>query len=299
MDHKTIVKLRGWMRKYGYGGILLAGGYLALHHLYTRRRAPLILSAVGCMSLGTVLLWLLSPQAVRPLPPPAPVSQPTPTTPARDLNAVLLEAVRHDDFPRVKAALAAGAEADASDPVEYYTLVTRHEADYNVPLSHITGETALGIAVQHRQPSIVRLLLDNWLSASGPEHSDIDPDLVGQASADGSDEIIRLLLAHGVPMDGYYAEGLTPLKAAAYHHHPDTITLLLSLGADIDEDRGAEGSALAYVAEKGDLPMVKFLVARGANVNHRTQHATVLQMSVKHPEIVRFLLRHGAKVDQQ
>lgn len=156
---------------------------------------------------------------------------------------------------------------------------------------------ALPLTVDHKNTEIVRLLLEHWCSARGPEPNGIDPDLTAIASANGNNEILQLLLAHGAPLNGFYGEGLTPLKAAANHHHQDTIKLLLAHGVGVNENHGAEGTPLAYIAEKGDLPMVKFLVARGADVNACSQHTTVLHMAIGHPEIVRYLLRHGADVD--
>ena len=158
MDQKTIAKLRGWMRKYGHGGVLLAGGYLVLHHLATKRRMASILSASSLLCLGTLCLQREPPSAVPPIAFEAPDMRTTRTTPEVDIDADLLDAVRNDDLFCAEVALDSGADANASEPLEYYTLVTRHEADYSVPVSQIKGETALAIAVQHNNVAMIQVL---------------------------------------------------------------------------------------------------------------------------------------------
>lgn len=138
MDQQTVAKLRGWMHKYGHGGTLLAGGYLLLHHLHTKRRTTLILSVVGCMSLSALLLWPQSHPAVKTVAPPTSISQAAPPPLAIDLNAALRDVVRHNNLPGAKAALAAGADVDAADE---------------------KGDTPFLLAVDRDEERILRLLL--------------------------------------------------------------------------------------------------------------------------------------------
>jgi len=317
MDQKTIAKLRRWMQQYGAGGTVVAACYLMLCSLRKQRRAMLLLSTVGLASICALLL--LSPphqrtrtSAVPTLPMPAPSGM---TAPVIDLDKSLLDAVREKDLPRVKTALAAGANVDAVDQKGYSALMLAVEANqekiarlllqHDADIEHTadstaqsTGEeTALSIAVGNKNVPIVRLLLEHKSPERSQDEGNLPADLLGQACADGSNAIVRLLVAHGAQVGASWINGLNPLSVAADCHHAETIDLLLSLGAELDQENAREGSALFWVADKGDLSMVKFLVERGADVNYRSQHESVLQSAVQHPEIVRYLLKHGAKVD--
>jgi ankyrin repeat protein len=162
--------------------------------------------------------------------------------------------------------------------------------------------TAVGYAVAHNRIGVVRLLIDwgadvkydgSGLLASAP---------IEVAAREGNDDMVRLLLAHGAKVDQRYegsedGVGVSALAVASMHHHRSTVDLLLAHGADINAC-ARFGTALTFAAEGGDLSLVRFLVARGANVNARDAYRTVLEAAVEHPDVVRYLLRHGAEVDK-
>ena len=127
-------RLRLWIRKYGDSGVLLAGGCLAGHHLWTRRRTALI-AAFALLTGGAILvLWARHPEPHRHNVPPAISAS---VSRAR-LDAALFAAVRHNDLAAASAALRAGANVNAADS---------------------DGDTALIIAAENADEQVTRLLL--------------------------------------------------------------------------------------------------------------------------------------------
>jgi uncharacterized protein len=229
---------------------------------------------------------------------PADVVEPPPSAAGPDL--ALLTAVRHNDLAAVSAALQAGARGNAVDSqgntslmlaankasIEIVRLLLHHGADVNA--KDKDDQTVAWYSVTHQRVDMMRLLIRQGARTSSLE-------MLAEAAGGGNNDMVRLLLAHGAKVDIY--PGSTALMEASDHGHRSTIDLLLAHGADINYC-ARFGSALTTAAEKGDLPMVKFLVVRGADANMKDAYRTVLAAAVKHPDVVSYLIKHGAKVDK-
>ena len=89
---------------------------------------------------------------------------------------------------------------------------------------------------------------------------------------EGTDEMARLLLASGAPVDGAPGDRETPLMTAASYGDADVARVLVEAGADIDAlaapDAGGVpgGSALRHAAVFGMTDVVDCLVAAGARI---------------------------------
>lgn len=292
-------RLRLWIRRYGNAGILLVGGYLAWRHLCMRWRMAVVICLL--VFLAGLAGFLLRARPHKPLSrkTDAPIA---PVVSAARLDATLLAAVRNNNFTAVSTTLRAGANVNAADSEGNTALIlaAEHASEDIVRVllqyaPHVNATdrneaTAVWFAINYNRIGVVRLLL-----AKGADVG--EPALLGEVAAAGNDAMLRLLLAHGARANTVYdILSRTALMDAAENHHLATIDLLLAHGANINEC-SRFGTALTFAAAKGDLSLVRFLVSRGADVNARDAYGTVLEDAVEHPDVVRFLARHGAKVD--
>jgi ankyrin repeat protein len=134
------------------------------------------------------------------------------------------------------------------------------------------------------------------------------------AARQGDVESARLLLAAGADVNDLLADGTSALTVAAHSDHAALVRLLLDRGANPNVI-GSGYSALHAAVLRGNLDIVRALVARGALVDSRLRHgttttrgsreyflpeslagATPLWLAAKFLEIdiARLLLEHGA-----
>ncbi|XP_007934723.1 ankyrin repeat and protein kinase domain-containing protein 1 [Orycteropus afer afer] len=100
--------------------------------------------------------------------------------------------------------------------------------------------------------------------------------------AQGSVELVKLLLAHEVDVDCQTASGYTPLLIATQDQQPDLCALLLEHGADTnlaDEDGWAP---LHFAAQNGDDRTARLLLDHGAYADAQEQEGwTPLHLAVQ------------------
>ena len=87
-----------------------------------------------------------------------------------------------------------------------------------------------------------------------------------------------------------------------YEGNVSAIEFLVQNGADVNQRNTEDGSNLLYIsAENNHLPVVKFLIKHGANVNQTCKDGTSpLYISSQNGflPIVEYLVQNGAKVNQ-
>jgi ankyrin repeat protein len=82
---------------------------------------------------------------------------------------------------------------------------------------------------------------------------------------------VNQLIDKGVPVDYEDADGVTALLAASVTGHIETISALVSRGANVDyETKLQAGTALIVACAAGKLAALGALVRHGANVDHET-----------------------------
>jgi ankyrin repeat protein len=137
------------------------------------------------------------------------------------------------------------------------------------------------------------------------------------AARGGHVEAARRLLAAGAPVDDAGADGTSALVVAAHSGHTATALALLDAGAS-PNDAGSGYTALHIAVRRGDLGLVKALIARGAQPDTRLVKATParrlsddialtrslvgttpvwLAANYGHPDIVRVLAAAGANLN--
>ncbi|MBK8596399.1 MAG: ankyrin repeat domain-containing protein [Holophagales bacterium] len=201
----------------------------------------------------------------------------------------LLQAARTGDVAGVTRALASGAPIDGGDPKR--------------------GETALMRAAAFGQRDTVKALLSagaNPLAESAGKRTAL------HAAAEGGDvDIIRDLLAKGLPVDGGGYPGDTPLTVACAARQPAAIEALVAAGARHDamgSDCGTLadliGRSLANDTGKRDLPVIRaFIRARsGLEVAGRVSGTPIQAVLAgchqpDAPEVARLLIDAGVNLE--
>ena len=112
----------------------------------------------------------------------------------------------------------------------------------------------------------------------------------------GSLEDVRTALEKGIWDVGYTVYDTTPLISAVKNNpDPKVSEFLIQSGAKVNVTDSQGKSALIYASEKGNLDVVKALIASGADVNPDS-YSTPLKAAVDNgnAEIVKVLLNAGA-----
>jgi len=85
------------------------------------------------------------------------------------------------------------------------------------------------------------------------------------AAQDGHTEVVRLLLAKGVPVDGRGGNRNTPLHTAARDGHFETVDLLIASGADVEARCEDASTPLDLAARKNHVAVIERLLGAGAS----------------------------------
>lgn len=190
----------------------------------------------------------------------------------------LMTASRVGSLGAVRALVARGARVNTTEPTR--------------------GQTALMWAVSQRHPEVVRHLLENQADVkirtvtrrrtvqTGSRYGDQnsikggvrETDLGGFtailfAASSGDPESARHLLRAGALVDDVAANGTTALTIAAHSGNGPVGVVLLEHGANPNAD--AAGYAPIHAAVlRGEMTLLKALVAKGANVEARLTKGT-------------------------
>lgn len=124
----------------------------------------------------------------------------------------------------------------------------------------------------------------------------------------GTLESVRLLLDHGANVESRDLSEGTPLHDAVWRAFPDTCKLLIESGAQVNaKDMSGDTPIFMVVPARqriwnisNALEICSLLVNAGAEINIQNDISyTPLHryVTTPHPEIVEFLIKHGAKVD--
>ena len=118
------------------------------------------------------------------------------------------------------------------------------------------------------------------------------------ASLVGLFEIVKTLCDMGADVNAVGGTFETALIATSWNDHTEIANLLLEKGAQVNF-KSLHGTVLQIVTEKGSKEMLRLLLEYGADMNISGPPGTALQLASSHgyTEIVRLLLEHGANVN--
>ncbi len=112
------------------------------------------------------------------------------------------------------------------------------------------------------------------------------------AARSGATELLRRMLAAGMPVNLADEKGNSLLMLASYHGHFELTRELLQRGAAPDQRNARNQTPLAGVAFKGGLEIAKLLVRHGADPNADQgggRYPNQFAAMFGNPEIVAFL----------
>jgi len=178
---------------------------------------------------------------------------------------------------------------------EAVKLLLSHRADVNAR-EMSRGQTALMWAVAEQHADVVKLLLEKGANANARsitsrryvlmccQEFEGDPggaDYVEEggdtpllfAARVGDIESARLLLAAGAPIEDAAPTGATPLVLAAHSDQGAFAAFLLEKKANPNAD-GAGYTALHAAVLRGNVPLVRALLAHGGAINPRQRKAS-------------------------
>lgn len=206
------------------------------------------------------------------------------------LNQGLFKAIEKSDLRRVGQLLEDGADANAAI-VNGYT----------------HAFTPLHYAAQCGEPEIAKLLLSNGANAQARTKSEsggageVTPLLSALKTANRSNnylDTVKLLLASGADPNVEDNGGFSPLQLAVSGGWDAVVDLLLKCGATTHQNEGMKYPCIHSAANSGHLALLERLTDLGVPVDQLAADGTTsLIMAGAHPDIVRWLLDHGANVN--
>ena len=111
-------------------------------------------------------------------------------------------------------------------------------------------------------------------------------------------KMTNLLLERGAHPNAYHPQGFQPLLIASEKGNLDLVRALLAHHATVNSAQGFRGfTPLMLAAVHGHTPVVQFLLENGASLNMRNKHqstALLLAVQASRYETVRLLLARGA-----
>jgi len=166
----------------------------------------------------------------------------------------------------------------------------------------IKPDSNLHKAVKNFEIDVVKQLLANGANVNAKAEHGVTPlndavtfekDQLAKAK-----EIVELLLAKGAKINAKDDFKQTPLHSVCqFGAHTEVIAaILIANGAkvNIKDENGV--TPLSFAAMKGDIELIELLIKAGANVNSKDRDGTtVLGWGEENPEVVKLLLKHGAK----
>ena len=139
----------------------------------------------------------------------------------------------------------------------------------------------------------------------------LDALLLYEASFQGHEKDVRLLLKQGAKINARLGPYGNALQAASFQGHEEVVKLLLSKGAKVNAQCGHYGNALQAASFRGHQEVVKLLLRKGAEVNAQGGHygnalqaalsgnALQAELSEGHERVVELLLEQGAVINAQ
>ena len=158
--------------------------------------------------------------------------------------------------------------------------------------------SALHIAIQNDHSEVMQILVDAghglyvWGEYNGPP---LSAALISEKF-----DAVRLLVRNNIntndPPEGYF----NPLSLACSHASIEIVQLLLDNGADVAIKQPGN-NCLQNAAKRGELEIMKLLLARGANIIGETRdfYSTPLKAAIqsRNPKVLEFVIQSGADIN--
>ena len=143
------------------------------------------------------------------------------------------------------------------------------------------------------------LIADQPSVAVSPVMMWLDALLLYEASFEGHEKDVRLLLKKGAEVNAQLGPYGNALQAASVQGHEAVVNMLLNRGARINAQCGHYGNALQAASFQGHEGVVKLLLNKGAKVNAQGGHygnALRAAQFRSHEKVIELLVKEGADV---
>ncbi len=220
----------------------------------------------------------------------------------------LLEAVKRQDLPAVRALLRENVDVNAPQPDGATALhwavhlddaeIVDHliRAGAQVDAANEYGVTPLSLACGTGSASLVERLLTAGADPNLARATGETPLM--RAASTGSVPAVEALIAHGADVNQTEpAVGQTPLMWAISTRHPAVAEVLIAHGADVRARSAGGFTPLLFAAREGGLDAARLLVNADADVHDAMEDGTsaLLVATVRgHVPLAIFLLEQGA-----
>ena len=152
--------------------------------------------------------------------------------------------------------------------------------------------TALDAAIRNGDREMTELLL-----SSGAKAANISPYTLNALAAGGDIEFLKLLQEHGADLLGRDAQGNQPIHRAA--GNLEMLRHLVDQGADPLATNDIGNQPIQEAVKTGNPETVTFLLTKGANVNAAGFEGDTPLYLARDESMAALLLKNGAKVDQE
>lgn len=207
----------------------------------------------------------------------------------------LLKALYRRDLECVKFLLAAGA--DANEPRDPHDRTAMHRPAFQALHSHRLDLLA----------AVIEAGADIEATDGAPQATYGATGLTllcwatyyaSQYSTKGDIELVKYLLSRGARIDHGKADGFTPFMFATNGGRMELVELLFNAGADVN---AASISGVTPLHAAGNYPeVVEFLLGHGAKMDPKDSfgHSIICDASIrKYPKKVATLIAHGATLE--
>jgi ankyrin repeat protein len=185
---------------------------------------------------------------------------------------------------------------DEDQSLRFTRLLLDHGAD--ITLRAIDGNTALHMAGLSGHVSVAKLLLDRGADVNS--NGEFDGSPLYMAAYASKRDLVQFLLENGADPNQLDDNSKGPLHQTS---EVEIGQLLLDHGALVDRHLEGSRTPLFSAASRCDQPMARFLLERGANINHQISSGLGCLMDVIQSEseeseaMLELLLQNGASTE--
>jgi|GEM_PF-1963715 len=187
--------------------------------------------------------------------------------------------------------------AAANGHRDIVTLLRHHGADINQGIED--GPTLLNSAAQGGLRDLALELLDNGADPNTRDCYHTSP--LHHAALRGDDELARTLIEKGAKIQGFQSRQDNVCSAAAYSGMKWLVEFCLEAGDAGDREDIGGVTPLIVAVFNGQMDIVRFLVERGASINHATSflQRTPLHAAIESEDyhIAQWLIEHRADIE--